>query len=165
MFNRRNVLTLGAVTVAAGCSGKFQRYTGPRVTKLAIFKSSRKLYLFHEDEALRVYDVDLGFAPIGDKKIEGDGKTPEGHYTIDKRNPRSTYHLSIGISYPNDEDRREAKALDKPPGGDIFIHGRVGWRGRRPGTDWTWGCISVSNKEMEEIYSMVALDTPIEIIA
>ena len=63
---------------------------------------------------------DLGFAPIGDKFYEGDGRTPEGTYFIDRRNPNSKFHLSIGISYPNARDRAEAAALGKPPGGDIF---------------------------------------------
>ena len=81
------------------------------------------MYLFHHDKVLKDYEIDLGFSPIGDKYYEGDGKTPEGTYIIDRRNPTSKFHLSIGISYPNAQDRAEAAALGKPPGGDIFIHG------------------------------------------
>ena len=67
---------------------------------------------------LKQYRFDLGFAPVGDKKIEGDGKTPEGLYTINRRNPNSSFHLSLGISYPDANDVAEAKALGEKPGGE-----------------------------------------------
>jgi hypothetical protein len=103
-----------------------------------------------------------GFAPEGHKQFEGDGKTPEGEYIIDRRNPNSRFHLSIGISYPNAADRAFARSQGKSPGGDIFIHGR----GKYPGSnrdDWTWGCIAVTDREMEDIYAMVRNGTPITI--
>jgi murein L,D-transpeptidase YafK len=111
---------------------------------------------------LKKYIIDIGFSPVGDKYYEGDGKTPEGNYFINRKNPYSKFHLSIGISYPNERDRAEAATLGKPPGGDIFIHGESDRRklGRN---DWTWGCISVPNREIEEIYSMVKNGTPIKI--
>jgi len=150
------VATLGA------CTSKFKTYNGPEVTRVLIFKEQRKLYLMHKDKALKTYDIELGFAPEGHKVFEGDGRTPEGEYTIDRRNPNSAFYLSIGISYPNANDRAAARALGKSPGGDIFIHG-----GRRPGDpkrpDWTAGCISVSNKQMRDIYAMVKDGTPISI--
>lgn len=121
------------------------------------------MYLMHHDEILKKYKFDLGFAPEGDKKIEGDGKTPEGNYFIDRRNPNSKFHLSIGISYPNAQDRLEAAALGKSPGGDIFIHGR-GPNVKNPENDWTWGCIAVTDREMEDIYAMVPNGTPITIL-
>ena len=83
--------------------------------------------------------------------------------TIDRKNPNSAYHLSLGISYPNKKDKSEAKTLGKPPGKDIFIHGRVGFFGRRPKKDWTWGCVSVSNSDIEEIYQLVDIGTVIDI--
>ena len=85
------------------------------------------MYLYSNKKAVKSYNIDLGFAPIGDKKIEGDGKTPEGRYYIDRKNPKSAYHLSLGISYPNKNDKAEAKQLGKSPGKDIFIHGREGF--------------------------------------
>ncbi|NOX41158.1 MAG: L,D-transpeptidase family protein [Alphaproteobacteria bacterium] len=142
---------------------KFKTYNGPEVTRLVIMKSERKLYLFSNQTTLKTYNIDLGFAPVGDKKVENDGKTPEGSYTIDRRNPNSSYHLSIGISYPNEQDKAEAKALGKSPGGDIFIHGGPTLFRDRNKADWTWGCISVSNREIEEIYAMVRDGTPIDI--
>ena len=156
------VLAVGLLTALAGCSSKFLNYKGPEVTRVVVYKEMRRLYLLRGKQVLRMYRIDLGFAPNGDKSVEGDGKTPEGRYTIDRRNPDSDYHLSIGIDYPNKRDVAEAKALGKAPGGDIFIHGR----GNPAGfliRDWTWGCIAVTNKEMEEIYAMVKDGTPIDI--
>ena len=117
------------------------------------------MYLLHEQEILRAFDFELGFAPVGDKYVEGDGKTPEGLYYIDRRNPNSMFHLSLGISYPNARDRAEAAALGEPPGGDIFIHGTPSMF--RSQDDWTWGCIAVTNREMEDIFAMVRTGTPI----
>lgn len=120
------------------------------------------MYLLNGNRALKSYDIALGFAPDGDKTVEGDGKTPEGHYHIDRRNPDSRFHLSLGISYPNRRDVAAAKALGKDPGGDIFIHGE-GTLASKLKPDWTWGCIAVTNKEMEEVYAMVRTGTIISI--
>lgn len=146
-----------------GCApSKFVKYDGPEVTRVLVYKDSRKMYLLHHDVALKVYDIDLGFAPTGHKEQEGDGRTPLGDYIIDRRNPESRFHLSIGISYPNAVDMARAQAMGVSPGGDIFIHGQP--NGLRVSTkDWTWGCIAVDNDEMEEIYSMVRTGTPISI--
>jgi murein L,D-transpeptidase YafK len=120
------------------------------------------MLLIHEDRVLKTYDVALGFAPEGHKEFEGDGKTPEGAYYITHKNPNSNFHLSLGISYPNAADIAFAEAAGKDPGGDIFIHGGP----RQPITqrDWTWGCVAVSDKEIEVIYSMVKPGTPIFIL-
>lgn len=166
----RRVFGLGAVatlSLAACSSGnsKFRRYNGPEVTSLVVNKGARKLYALHNEEILRSFDVDLGFAPDGDKKIRGDGKTPEGTYVIDRRNPNSRYHLSIGISYPNSRDIAEARAMGKEPGGDIFIHGqpnKLKELARAKKTpDWTAGCIAVTNDEIEDLYAMVKNGTTI----
>ena len=157
----RLFVVLGLMVTAAAC-GKFQTYNGPAVTQIVVNKGAREMVLLHNGEVLRAYDVGLGFAPAGDKKIRGDGKTPEGDYHIDRRNPESQFYLSLGISYPNANDRAEARAMGKSPGGDIFIHGRP-WKYRKGGTDWTAGCIAVTNAEMREIYAMVRTGTPIRI--
>lgn len=157
---------LAVILALSGCASKFRTYNGPEVTGIYVSKSDRKMYLLSGTDTLRTYDVALGFAPVGDKKVEGDGKTPEGTYYIDRINPDSSYHLSVGISYPNAQDIAEARAMGKRPGGDIFIHGRgKGWErlGRRKG-DWTAGCISVTDREIEEIYSMVRKGVPITIM-
>ncbi|MEQ9692818.1 L,D-transpeptidase family protein [Shimia sp. SDUM112013] len=144
------------------CSSKFKTYNGPEVTRVLIYKENRTMYLMHHDSVLKKYDVGLGFAPVGHKKVEGDGKTPEGNYFIDRRNPNSEFHLSIGISYPNSADRAYAHSLGKSPGGDIFIHGRPKkyQNGKR---DWTAGCVAVTDKEMEDVYAMVRNGTLVSI--
>ncbi len=145
----------------AGC-GKFASYDGPAVTQIVVNKADRRMYLLHGSEVLEAYEVGLGFAPVGDKTVRGDGRTPEGDYRIDRRNPQSQFYLSLGISYPNAEDVAYARSLGKSPGGDIFIHGRP-WKYRKGGQDWTAGCIAVTNREMRQIYAMVRDGTPIRI--
>jgi murein L,D-transpeptidase YafK len=155
------VLLMVAFVALSGCASKFKRYDGPEVTRIVVFKQKRRMYLMSDLRVLRAFDFELGFAPVGDKQIEGDGKTPEGEYIIDRRNPRSRFHLSLGISYPDAQDIAEAKALGQSPGGEIFIHGTPNrFLG---GDDWTWGCIAVTNDEIEDIYAMVRDGTPIAI--
>lgn len=157
-FIRLLVILFMAFTLAA-CSSKFRTYNGPSVTSVQVHKSDRKIYLLHNETVLESYDVALGFAPVGHKQFEGDGKTPEGAYFITHKNPNSDFHLSLGISYPNEADIAFAQAADKPPGGDIFIHGASNRDGNR--RDWTAGCIAVSDKQIEVIYSMIRPGTPI----
>ena len=161
-FTRRFALFGILATALSACASKFRTYNGPEVTRVVVLKEQRKMYLLHGNRALKSYDIALGFEPAGGKKVEGDGKTPEGHYHIDRRNPDSRFHLSLGISYPNQRDVAEAKTLGKEPGGDIFIHGE-GTLVSRLKPDWTWGCIAVTNKEMEEVYAMVRTGTSISI--
>jgi murein L,D-transpeptidase YafK len=165
-MNRRTIILGGTALVAlAGCSSsKFKRYRGPEVTYVVVNKEARRMYLMHHDKVLKDYKIRLGFAPIGHKEIEGDGRTPEGLYHIDRRNPNSRFHLSLGISYPNDQDRANAKAMGKSPGGDIFIHGQRN-PFKRDKDDWTWGCISVTNKQIEDVYAMVGDGTPVALNA
>jgi len=143
-------------------SPKFRSYDGPKVTFVVVEKAAHKMYLLHENDVLKTYDIAMGFAPVGHKQFEGDGKTPEGLYYIDRRNGRSKFHLSLGISYPNRADIAYAKAQGKEPGGEIFIHGKSRFRGHNQG-DWTWGCIAITDEEIEEVYAMVQDGTPIRI--
>ena len=154
-------LMLGVLLVLAGCgASKFESYDGPEVTRIILFKEERRMHLMHGNRALKSFDVDLGFAPLGHKEQEGDGRTPEGAYVIDRRNPNSQFHLSLGISYPNAADRAYAEKRGVRPGGDIFIHGRPK-KFRKLPQDWTQGCIAVTNREMQKIYAMVKNGTPI----
>lgn len=163
-MNRRIMMaSLAAVLAGCGQPTKFKSYNGPQVTQVIVSKKRRRMWLMHNDTILKKYRVGLGFAPRGHKKIEGDGKTPEGAYFINRRNPNSKFHLSIGISYPNAQDRAAAAAIGKKPGGDIFIHGR-GPRYQKARGDWTWGCIALSDREMEEVYAMVENGTRIDIL-
>lgn len=166
---KRRVFVLGAMaSVLSACASKFKRYNGPKVTHILVYKGARKMHLLHGNKALETYNIQLGFTAAGHKQFEGDGKTPEGTYLIDRRNPNSSFHLSLGISYPNARDRAFAASKGRSPGGDIFIHGRpnrrVDWRAaKKRGEDWTAGCISVTNRQMEQIYAMVTNGTPITI--
>ncbi len=155
-------LLLGLAACGSGRDPKFRTYNGPPITKVVVYKEARKMQLYSHAEIVKTYKIALGFAPTGHKQFEGDGKTPEGLYYIDRRNPRSRYHLSIGISYPNKADIAYAKAQGKEPGGEIFIHGKTGYKGDNKG-DWTWGCIAVTDRQMEDIYAMVRDGTPIYI--
>lgn len=147
----------------AGCSDpKFITYNGPEVTKLEIHKGQRLLKVFHGNRLLRQLPIELGFGATGHKQFEGDGKTPEGRYTIDRRNPKSSFYLSLGISYPNSRDIAYAQSQGKEPGGEIFIHGQPNVLAKR-GSDWTAGCIAVTNKEIRELYAMVKDGTTIDI--
>lgn len=136
-----------------------------RIDHILIEKSHRRLTASLQGQQVLQFEIALGFAPIGDKTQEGDGKTPEGLFKIDRRNPNSSYHLSLGIDYPQPDDRARAAAQGLDPGGDIFIHGQPNALSNLitlPG-DWTAGCIAVSNTEMEELWRLAALGTVVEI--
>jgi murein L,D-transpeptidase YafK len=156
------VILMTLVLASCGPRSKFQTYNGPEVTQIQVHKGDRKMYLLHNNTVLRTYDISLGFAPLGHKQFEGDGKTPEGAYRINRRNPNSSYHLSLGISYPDVNDVAFAAAAGRDPGGEIFIHG---WSEvLATSRDWTAGCIAVRDREIEEIYAMVKDGTVIYIL-
>ncbi len=164
----RALIAVAAVAVLASCGGNqkttsisLKNYSGPPVTQVVVKKGERKLYLISGKTVVKRYKIDLGNQPVGDKEYEGDGKTPEGLYFIDRFNPNSRYYLSVGISYPSAQDVAQATAMGLRPGGDIFIHG-LGPEGRaqnRP--DWTAGCIAVTDEEIEEIFSILRPGVPI----
>ena len=169
-MNRRQLMSTGAtallLTGITGCApSKFKPYEGPPVTQIVVNKGARQMFLLSGSSVLKSYRFGLGWAPVGDKFFEGDGRTPEGNYFIDRRNPNSEYHLSLGVSYPDPTDVAAAATVGRSAGSDIFIHGR-GREGRaKVGSKWDWtaGCITVSDSEMEDIYAMVREGTPIQI--
>jgi murein L,D-transpeptidase YafK len=160
-ISRRSLLVMLPLGLMA-CGDSLRRYTGPPVTKIEVHKGRRRMYLLHNTEILRAYDIQLGFTAAGPKQFEGDGKTPEGRYMIDRRNPNSAFYLSLGINYPKPDEVAFAQAQGRSPGGDIFIHG-WGDKRRERSADWTAGCIAVTNDEMREIYLMVQNGTTIDI--
>lgn len=165
-IHMRAVSAAMLLALVASCGpGKFKHYSGPPVTQVVVNKSARQMLLLSGSSIIGAYGVGLGNEPQGHKQFSGDGKTPEGNYFIDRRNPDSRYHLSIGISYPNPQDAAFAASVGQHPGNDIFIHGQ-GPEGRALAPirhDWTAGCIAVSDAEMEDIYAMVQDGTPIRI--
>jgi murein L,D-transpeptidase YafK len=133
--------------------------------KVLVLKGERKLLLMKGDEVLKTYSISLGGNPVGPKIRQGDSKTPEGNYVLDRHNAHSQYHKSIHISYPNAEDLARARKLGVPTGGDLFLHGLPNdfdGPDEQQG-DWTEGCIAVTNAEIDEIWRAVADGTPIEI--
>ncbi|WP_319530548.1 L,D-transpeptidase family protein [uncultured Cohaesibacter sp.] len=138
-----------------------------RADAIVIEKAARSLTLLRNGKEISRYRVRLGFSPSGAKTEEGDGKTPVGEYRIDRRNDRSRFHLSLGINYPLPAQRAAAQQRGVSPGGDIFIHGqpnRIRGLGLSIPFDWTDGCIAVSNREIEEIFSLVAIGTKVTIL-
>ncbi len=138
------------------------------IDQIKIIKSERKLFTYSKGKLLKTYKISLGKNPIGQKLKEGDGKTPEGYYEVIAKNPKSAYHLSLKISYPNSKQIEEAKKVSINPGGDIMIHGirnGLGFIGKYHSLiDWTQGCIAVSNREIEEIYNSTSVGTKVEIL-
>lgn len=145
---------------------------GPSIEKadlILVRKGDRVMQMLKNGNIIQEYYIALGFSPIGDKYREGDGRTPEGVYKIDARNPNSKFTKSIRISYPSQADIARAKGMGDDPGGDIMIHGLPTGitdeaRLQHPAKDWTEGCIAVNNDEMEEIWQMVDDGTTIVIM-
>jgi L,D-transpeptidase catalytic domain len=140
----------------------------PLADHLVLRKAERRLYLMHGESVLRTYHVALGLNPMGQKERSGDYRTPEGRYFLARRNPRSEYFLSIQVSYPNDADLKRARRHRWDAGGSIMIHGLPNELRRSPEyyerTDWTDGCIALSNSDMIEIWLMVPDHVPIDIL-
>jgi murein L,D-transpeptidase YafK len=164
MISLRTLLMLGILALFAACAQptKFLTYDGPEVTSLVLLKERRLMLVMHNNDVLQTMNFELGFAPVGPKQFERDGRTPEGTYRINRRNPNSNYHLSLGISYPNVDQVAAAAAVGQEAGGEIFIHGTP--RRNEGQDDWTVGCIAVTNDEIEQLYAMVKDGTPIFIM-
>jgi murein L,D-transpeptidase YafK len=147
--------------------GTFKEKINGKVDKVLVIKSKREMYLLKNGEIIRTYKIALGDHPEGHKLREGDEKTPEGNYLLDWRNSKSVCYKSIHISYPDKTDIETAKKSGVSAGGDIMIHGlhpsNQYLGDLHIATDWTNGCIAVTNEEMDEIWSCVRYGTPIEI--
>jgi murein L,D-transpeptidase YafK len=140
---------------------------GTTIDRIVVEKSPRRLLIFRDANLLKTYRIALGRSPLGAKEEEGDMKTPEGIYKIDGRNPQSSFHLALHISYPSDEDDKRAAARGVSAGSDIMIHGirnGHGWIGAfHRWKDWTAGCIAVTDEEMDELWRITPDGTTIEI--
>lgn len=89
----------------------------------------------------KTYPIVASSGVLGPKRTEGDGQVPEGFYYIDRFNPRSNFYLSLGLNYPNADDRKRGR---EPFGGDIFIHG----------SDVTIGCLPLTDDKIKEVYML-----------
>lgn len=159
-------ILVAAALLWAGAPSRVQE---PNADYILIVKSTRTMTLFNHGHILKTYQVALGGDPVGPKLKAGDKKTPEGKYIIDSKNPHSRFHLAMHISYPNKTDRERAHKLRVNPGGGVEIHGlepKYAWIGSlHRQINWTAGCIAVTNPEIEEIYKLVPIGTPVEIRA
>jgi murein L,D-transpeptidase YafK len=157
------------IVLLAGLSPGWPAVAGefPAADLVIVEKAKRELHLMRGGEIFRTFRIALGIVPVGDKQEEGDFRTPEGRYRLDRRNADSEYFLSIRVSYPNSEDLRDAQARGVDPGGSIMIHGQPNVPTRSEAYyrshDWTNGCVAVSNSDMIDIWLMTSENTPIEI--
>lgn len=142
--------------------------TPSSVDKIIIHKKAKKMNVYHDNKLIQTYQIALGFSPTGHKLQAGDGKTPEGKYKISAKNPNSRYFLSLKISYPNNQDKINAYQAGVSPGGDIMIHGmgkNKGWLGQlHTRSDWTLGCVAITNEEITELYHATSIGTVVEIL-
>ncbi|WP_333625324.1 L,D-transpeptidase family protein [Sphingobacterium siyangense] len=173
--NRRIVLKTVISLLVLLCLGLigYNLYPEPtldqhaKVDKLIVYKSKRTLLAYSKGKLLKSYRISLGGQPLGAKEFEGDLKTPEGLYTINDKNQYSSYHKNLGVSYPNEQDIAHAKSLGKDAGGDIKIHGLrngLGFIGKlQRHMDWTFGCMALTNAEIDELFDAVPIGTAIEI--
>lgn len=163
-FKQWRAATLIAVLVLGSAAANAARL---RVDRVLVKKSQREMYLLSGHRIVRRFHIALGAHPVGDKRRRGDERTPEGHYTLDFKNPDSAYYKSIHISYPNAQDIARARRAGVDPGGEIMIHGQKnGYRRFTTQTqqfDWTEGCIAVTDRAMDQIWKLVHVGTPIEI--
>lgn len=137
-----------------------------QVERIVVQKAARRMMLYQDGKIVRTYRIALGFAPLGTKDRQGDGRTPEGVFKIDRRNAASAYHLSLGINYPRPEDVARAAKGGYSPGGDIFFHGQPNAMpdGAVIPGDWTAGCMALTVAEMREIWPAVPIGTEVEIL-
>ena len=138
-----------------------------QIDRILVDKSKRKLIVYDNGKRLKSYKISIGRSPLGAKEFQGDNKTPEGIYFIDSKNPKSGYHKNLGISYPNKKDIAHAKKQGRSPGGDIKIHGyqnglALGYLNIK--YSWTYGCIALTNKDVDELYEIIKVGTIIEIV-
>ncbi len=155
-----------ALFVMAGAASAQAPPTLPEIDYIRVEKAARTMTLYAAGQPVHIIaGIQLGDAPAGHKRFQGDERTPEGRYTIDYGNPDSSYFLSLHISYPNARDTAYARAQGRSPGGLIFIHGQPNGlpAGRVPG-DWTDGCIALSNAEMEALWQAVPDGAMIDIL-
>ena len=140
----------------------------PSVDLVRVFKSEHKLQLVSEGKITYEFNVALGGNPKGHKQQEGDGKTPEGIYTLDQKKSDSAFYRAFHISYPNSTDIASAKARGVSPGDSVMIHGQkngLGWLSLiSQRFDWTNGCIALNNANMDILWTTVREGTKIEIV-
>jgi len=148
-----------------GCTASDSK-RGLQADRIVIIKSEHRMDLIRDGHTLKEYKVALGRSG-GRKLVEGDHKTPEGLYVVDSKISESRFYKALHLNYPHASDLERARKLGVNPGSAIEIHGIPWWFGRlgpvQHRIEWTDGCIAVSNSQIEEIWKMVPVGTPVEI--
>ncbi|MCU0449279.1 MAG: L,D-transpeptidase family protein [Bernardetiaceae bacterium] len=122
------------------------------------------MLIYEKKRVVRTFNAAVGQNPVGHKQQQGDKRTPEGRYFVIYKNSQSSAYKSLKISYPNRADRIAAQKRGQDPGGDICIHGFLNGHDFGPDhylANWTWGCVAVTNAEMDEIFAKTRLRTPV----
>jgi murein L,D-transpeptidase YafK len=149
--------------------------------RVVILKAARTLHLFDGQRLVRTYAIDLGRRPVGQKQRKDDGRTPIGSFEVASKNFDSPYHRFIGINYPGataadwglthgliseGQHKSILRAISQglQPDGSTALGGGIGIHGRREGRDWTGGCAALSAEHVEELYSVLRIGDPIEIL-
>ena len=161
------IVVTAVVVIAVRVSASHDSLKQP-ASKVLVLKTQHKLLLLDDsNNVLRSYSIAIGRGGLEPKQHQGDHRSPEGIYVIDRHKRDSRFHRALHVSYPNDFDRERAQKLGVDSGGDIMIHGiqnGLGWLGPlHRAVDWTDGCIAVTDAEIEEIYLAVQDGTPVEI--
>jgi murein L,D-transpeptidase YafK len=163
------VAWLAGVVLAMTCLlAPPQLHAAEKADMVRVVKSKNRLYLLKDEQVFASYRVKFGGDAKGHKQQQGDQKTPEGLYFLTYKNSNSSFYRSIHVSYPNAEDKENARKLGVDPGGDIMIHGQAnGWEWATffaQMVNWTDGCIALTNKDMDSVWAAIDPGTPIEIL-
>jgi lipoprotein-anchoring transpeptidase ErfK/SrfK len=179
------VLLVLATVALTGTSRRAGASTSASISlqspRVVLLKARRVLHLFDGETLVRSYPVDLGTAPIGQKRLRGDGRTPTGEFRVVTKNPESRYFRFIGIDYPNEEavewgvrhglvspgeaaSIRAALNRGRCPDWGTDLGGGLGIHGHRKGRDWTAGCVALSNEHVDELFSVLRIGDPVEIL-
>lgn len=152
----------------------------PQSVAIKIFKEKRILELYDDTKLLGRFKIALGGAPEGDKEREGDSKTPVGNYYVCTRNDKSRFTLFLGLSYPNIDDAqrgldsgminkdsydsiKQALQQKRQPPWNTPLGGEVGIHGGGADSDWTAGCIALSDDDIRILWQYCPMKTPVEI--
>ncbi len=141
---------------------------GNKVT-IIVEKLGKRLYVLRNGQVVAQFKADLGRNALSDKVSSGDGATPEGRYKVTERRANGTtrWYKALMLNYPNAEDLKAFQALrrngaiphGRGPGGLIEIHGHGG-----RGSNWTDGCVAVRDSEMDKLFTLVPVGTPVTIV-
>lgn len=181
------VMMIVSIVVAIGGAARRAAYavSTPVISvsfpRVVVVKSKRVLHLLDGERLVRTYAIDLGTVPAGPKRRKGDGCTPVGRFRVVAKNAQSPYHRFIGLDYPDlattawglvsglispgeAASIRRALEAGRCPDWRTALGGGIGIHGRRIGRDWTGGCIALADEHVEELFSVLRIGDPVEVL-